>query len=423
MDHKIPTNCRVCFSTNLKEYLDLGWMPLANKLTDVKNEAVSVYPLKVLFCDDCYLSQLSVVVDPEVLYSNYPYHSSVSQTFKLHCDEMAKKLNSMWKEPKKPEGWVGDYKYIPKVLDIAANDGCLLREFQRNGFGVVGVEPAKNLASNDTVLGRALDGELIPMYNDFWSDKLAQNIASGGNYFDFVVATNVLAHVDDLDDFLSGVERVLIDRGVFVVEVPYLPNLIKNNAFDTIYHEHLSYFLLHPLRMKYEQHGLTIIKVEQYPIHGGSIRIYAGKGNCITDPSVFAMERTEAEDGYYNFSTYENFKRQVEMVKTILKETMVSLKNSCKKVAGYGASAKGSTLLNYCGIIGSDLEYIVDDTEAKIGKYVGGVGIKIEPFVRFYENAPDYILLLAWNFSEEMKLKTKYVGAKYITPIPQVNIS
>jgi SAM-dependent methyltransferase len=335
---------------------------------------------------------------------------------------MARTLKAMWREPKKPEGWVGDYKYIPKVLDIAANDGCLLREFQRNGFGVVGVEPAKNLASSDSVVGRAIDGELIPMYNEFWSDDLAQNIVSGGNKFDFVVATNVLAHVDDLDDFLIGVERVLMDRGVFVVEVPYLPRLIENNAFDTIYHEHLSYFLLYPLRMKFEQHGLTIFKVEQYPIHGGSMRIYAGKGNCITDPSVFSMERTEAEDGYYGINKYKDFKRAVEMVKTILKETMASIKNSGNSVAAFGASAKGSTLLNYCGIIGNDLEYIVDDTEYKQGRWVAGIGVQVVPFIKLYEKAPDYILITPWNFKDEIMLKTKYVGAKYIIPIPQVEI-
>ena len=254
MDFKRVHLCRVCGSKRLRKYLDLGRQPLANQLSDIPVKSKK-YPLQVLFCQDCHLSQLSIVVNPDILYRKYLYHSSVSETFKKHCHEMAVGLRSLF--PDSP---------APMAMDIASNDGCLLSQFKKLGFDVMGIEPCQELA-----LEAGRNG--IPTINDFWNEPTAKKAP----LCNVITATNVLAHVNDLPTFLRLVKSNLnpSTKGIFIAEFPYLPNLFEGNQFDTIYHEHLSYFLLSPLVQLFSSCGIPIFKVEKYPIHGGSIRIYA----------------------------------------------------------------------------------------------------------------------------------------------------
>ena len=405
--------CRVCKSTRLRSYLNLGCVPLCNNLLEYPNLESDKYPIEVLFCEDCALSQLSIVVDPTILYTDYAYHSSVSQTFKDHCYDMAIKLSQF------------DTPAYPLVLDIASNDGCLLTEFRRAGFQrTLGVDPAHNFSTS--IKSEADIERAHTFINTFWSEEVAReyrDVATQGA--SFITATNVLAHVDDLGDFLRGVHWFLDDKGVFVAEVPYAGNLLAQNQFDTIYHEHLSYFLLAPLVELFELNDLPIFRVEQYPIHGGSIRIYASKDAYQEEPSVQFLLDCEELAGLYDFLTYQKFSERVERIKDKFKVMMELLYHSDKKVVGYGASAKGISLLNYCEVPNIHLKSIVDDTPAKQGKITPGSLIPIVDFSHFAKEKPEFILLLAWNFAEELMSKLpdhKKDGGYFLVPIPEFKL-
>ncbi len=409
MSYRKVTNCRICNSTDLFPYLILPDSPLCNNLSDEPTDQ-DRYELKVLLCKNCFLSQLSIVVSPEILYSNYAYKSSTSQTFKDHCYKMAESIKS-------------EFKFLdhPLVLDIASNDGCLLREFKRAGFNrLLGFEPAKNIGNYEK--SYKID-EMICVVNDFFSEDSAKRVKGdvAGGRASIITATNVFAHVDDLDDFLRGVHWFLREDGIFVVEVPYLPNLMKHNEFDTVYHEHLSYFLLKPLLRLFEEAGLQIFKVEEYPIHGGSIRLYASKHFYQEDRSVSDLLEFEEVSGFYKVDTYIDFAVRTLRVAADLQIIMKFVKDSDKKVMAYGASAKGISLINYLGLA-EYIHSIVDDTPGKQGKFTPGSNLPIVDFSHFEKEKPDYILLTAWNFASEMKSKTAHLGAKYILPIPEPKI-
>jgi len=427
MDYKFITNCRVCGSANLRKYLDLGRQPLANGLLN-SPETPRKYPLQVLFCQECSLSQLSIVIDPKIIYKNYPYHSSVSETFKNHCREMAITIKKMYensypekvgtlKKDIKGRSYVTDSISKPFVVDIASNDGCLLEEFKAQNYYVMGVEPSKNLAQISNKKG-------ISTVNGFWEKESAKGVPS----CDVITATNVFAHVDDIKSFLELAKSKLrlYTKGIMVVEVPYLLNLIEQIQFDTIYHEHLSYFLVRPLRIIFKRIGIPIFKVEQYPIHGGSIRIYASPYERKEHQSVKEMEEKERAAGLYQFKTYTRYAKKVRDIRDHMVSLLKDLKSQGKKIAAYGASAKGISLMNYCGITNTDISYIADDTKAKQGKYAPGCNIPIVSKDHFDSNHPDFIALLPWNFADELMAKTKKFklkGGKYIIPIPQVRLA
>lgn len=402
MDYKQVTQCRVCGSKRLTKYLDLGMMPLVNAL-ETRYDAVSPkYPLEILLCESCSLSQLSIVVDPKVLYANYPYRSSISSTFKRHCRHLGEKLYAMFAQHE-------SHRPKPAVLDIASNDCCLLREFREVGFIINGVEPSTNLMPT-------LD-ELIPVTNDFWSEKLAK---STSYVMDFITATNVFAHVDDLDDFVLGVKQALAPKGMFVVEVPYLKDMLTCGTFDTIYHEHLSYFTFRAMKTILERHGLTVFMVEQVPIHGGSLRVYASKHSYPVDKSVGDLIRFENLMGYGMPKGYVTFVEDIEDNKARLLKLMRAIKG--KKVVAYGASAKGVVLLNYCGLTKDDVQIIVDETPDKQGKFSPGTGIQILHPNTMEAVHPDFILMLAWNFFEEIYEKTKHLESVHIVPLPSLRV-
>jgi len=404
------TRCRVCGGEDLVPFLNLGKMPLANRvLGSVDEKDEPRFPLEINLCRTCFQSQLSVVVDPEVLYSDYNYYSSVSMTFQQHCESMAKDLSML----------IGFGK-DDLVLEIASNDGCLISKFKKLGCRILGVEPAKNIAEIAEKSG-------IPTLNRFWSEATAAEVQRSHGAAKVVVATNVLAHVDDLHGFIRAVKAVLAPSGVFVFEVPYMVHFINRAEFDTTYHEHLSYFLLRPLKVALEANGFTIQSAKEYDIHGGSIRVIARPASLdvVSGDDVKRLLAWEEELGLYEEATYHRFASQVALVKEELIAFLSALKARGKKLAAYGASAKGNVLLNYSGVGRELLDYVVDDTPAKQGKFYAGNRLPIVSRAELRAAHPDYLLLLAWNFVDEMVGNTvefRKRGGRYIVPIPSLRV-
>lgn len=401
---KVVNECRICGGHNLEAYLDLGNMPLSNNL--VSEEQIPLeekFPLKVMFCKDCSFSQLSVVVNPDVLFRNYVYRSSVSSFFRAHCREFAQELNSSLLNK-------GDL-----VIDIASNDGCLLKEFNAKGNTVLGVDPAINLA-------KIANADGIETIADYWSPKLAGEILKTRGHAKAIIAINVFAHIADLHSMVEGVKTMLADDGYFIIESPHLQSLIEKTEFDTIYHEHLSYLLVKPLARLMEQHGLRIAKVKKQDIHGGSIRLYVEKKTKAdsSDGSVEKIIREENEAGLYNFENYLRFQETVEKFRRDFVSKIRGLRRRGKRIAAFGASAKGNVLLNYCGIGRESIECIFDDTPEKQNMLYPGVHIMIVPGKELLARKPDYLILLAWNFAAEIMQKTsayRESGGKYIIPL------
>jgi hypothetical protein len=403
--------CRVCGGKELVPFLDLGLMPLVNRYL---NSAAGIqdeprFPLEIHFCRSCSLSQLSVVVDAKILYSEYDYHSSVSRTFQRHCGEMAASL--------KRDLSLGSRDL---VVEIASNDGCLVSKFQKLGCRVLGVEPAVNLAKLASDAG-------IPTLHEFWSQAAADRIRKEHGPARLVVATNVVAHVDDLHGFFRAVASLIQSAGAFVFEVPYMVNFMNRAEFDTAYHEHLSYFLLRPLKRALEENGLALLNAQEFEIHGGSIRVTArpAESGAVPSDRVQRLLGWEEELGLHEEATYLRFASHVAVLKEELTAFVHALKARGKKLAAYGASAKGNVLLNYCGIGKDMLEYVVDDTPAKQGKLYPGNHLPIVSRDRLKASPPDYLLLLAWNFVDEMVQNTaeyRAQGGRYIVPIPSLRV-
>lgn len=408
MNYRLIKSCRICKSTKLHVYLDLGFVPLCNSLLESLSEKSATYPIQVMFCEECSLSQLSVVVDPEIMFKDYYYESSISNTFKKHCRDLAKSLSKL-EHKNKP----------PMMIDIAANDGCLMEQFREEGFTVRGYDPCERLCK------KAWEKLLLVIPKFFGRENLNEERSWAGE--DIITATNVLAHVDDLHGFIEGVKYHFENnpKGIFIAEFPYFNNLLNNNQFDTIYHEHLSYFLLKPIVRLFKECGMPVFKVEEIDIHGGSLRIYASMHPYDTDYSVTEMLEKEESSKLHKLSTYQKFSQSVNKIKEELLITLELLYRNKSKVMGYGASAKGISLLNYCNIPHEFIYSIVDDTPEKQGKWTPGTYIPIVDFSDFEKSKPDHILLLAWNFEQELLNKTRFHRTRngyYITPIPQVRV-
>ena len=410
-DSKPLKSCRICNNTNLIKYLDLGSTPLANaiiKKEDLNKEEKS-FPLEVMFCPECCLSQLSLVVNPKIMFSNYPYRSSISKTFIEHCKEIATICQHSY-----------DVKDSDLIIDIASNDGCLLQQFKVMGSRVIGVDPATNLAEIANKNG-------IKTINAFWSRDIAERIAKEHGHAKVITAMNVFAHVNDLNEFVDGVKTLLDKDGIFIIEAPHALHLIENTEFDTIYHEHLSYLLLKPLEKLFSKYNMNIFRVDETPIHGGSIRVYVGHNESrhTKDPSVGMVTEKERNGKLYRIEGYQSFSKRVEKIKQDLNEILHKIKNDDKVVAAYGASAKGNTLLNYCKIKSDLITFVADDTPEKQNHFTPGSRIPILKSEQITIQQPDYLILLAWNFAKELMKKTQDYeknGGKYIIPIPEVKV-
>ena len=402
------TECRVCGSADMETYLDLGMMPLANNLAPSATAARQMdrFPMQVQFCKSCSLSQLTVVVDPREMFSHYAYRSSVSQGYVRHCRAMARSVGTI-------------LGLGPKdlVVDIAGNDGTLLLEFKEElGVKVLNVDPAENISAIAEERG-------IPTINAFWSSDVAGRIADVHGKPGLITATNVFAHVDDVREFVAAARSCLADSGALMLEFPYCVDFIEHREFDTIYFEHLSYVLIRPVVLLARTCGMEVFDVQKQDIHGGTVRVFLGKpGQHAVLPAVQEFLQREAEAGFHEFSRYADWRNEIEALVEQLKDKLYELKSGGARIAAFAASAKGNTLLNSCGFGQATIDYIVDDTPEKSGRFSPGNGIPIVDRVALRDNPPDYLLILAWNFAREIIDNTNEFEGKYIIPIPEFRI-
>jgi SAM-dependent methyltransferase len=404
-----PFACRSCGNAQLVEVLSLGRTPLANALLTEQQLAKQEerFPLDLVLCPDCALVQITETVSPEKLFREYLYRSSFSDTMLQHAKEVvAQMITSRGLGPNS------------LVVEVASNDGYLLSHYKRAGIRVLGIEPATNIARV------AQQEHGIPTISEFFTEQMARQLRLEDFNADVIHANNVLAHVPDLNDFVFGLGVLLRINGVAVIEVPYIKEMLDGCEFDTIYHEHLSYFSLTALNELFRRNALNIHRVERLPIHGGSLRIYVSHEQG-SDQSVESMLHDETNWGASDRSSYTDFSDRVERLREELVGLLRQLKAGDKRIAVYGASAKGSTLLNYCGIGKETLDYVVDRSTVKQGLYTPGSHLKIYDPVKLLEDMPDYVLLLTWNFADEiLEQQSEYRrrGGRFIVPVPAVQV-
>ena len=409
--HRVRTECRGCGSRDLRKFLSLGPTPLANSFLRKSDEFATEesFPLDVHFCEQCSLVQLVDVIDPEVLFRDYIYVTGTSDTMAAHNLEYAREVSELLGLA------AGDL-----VTEIASNDGSLLKCFQPYGVRTVGVEPAVNLAKQAGDAG-------VETVNAFFNSETAAEVRKAYGPARAVIGNNVLAHVDDTRDFLSGCAELIDDRGLVIIEAPYLRDLLDKLEYDTIYHEHLCYFSVSALMVLAEKAGLSIVRVDRKPVHGGSLRIYAARRSSQPEhaPEVVAMADQERALGLTSLERYRQLAAGVEANRRALVGLLESLRAEGRSIAGYGAPAKGNTLLNYCRI-GTDLvPYTVDKNPMKVRLYTPGMHIPVLPVSTLLERQPDYVLVLAWNFAEEIMAQQQEYrrrGGRFIIPVPEPRV-
>ena len=404
-------NCRICKSTSLTKYLDLGLTPAADAFIkeEFKSSNDPVYPLEVCLCNDCGISQLNYTVDPKILYQNdYPYESSTTKTGRLHFDQFGESV------VKKAVLNSDDL-----IIDIGSNVGVLLGAYKKRGCKVLGIEPSKHIAASANQNG-------IETINDFISYNLAKKIVSKKGKASVINITNVFAHINDLESLMKAVDCLLTDNGMFVIEAPHFLNLIEGLVYDTIYHEHLLYISVKPLNSLFNRFGFEVFDVDEVSIHGGSIRIFVcRKDQHIIKKSVNQIFKKEEKANLFNISRLNLFSEHVKEHKKQLRELLLEIKKQGKSIAAVSAPAKGMTLLNYCEIDSNILDFITEKSSLKIGKYSPGAHIPIFSDNKLFEKKPDYALLLAWNFADEIienLSEFKNSGGKFIIPIPKPKI-
>ena len=402
--------CRSCGSAGLETVLDLGVTPLADRLLSdaTLHDEEPKCPLTVAFCPDCGLMQILETVQPAVLFGrDYPYYSSVSPALMAHFRGNVEEILG--------RRTLGADSL---VLELASNDGYLLRHYVEAGIPVLGIDPAEGPAGE--AIKRGINTRV-----DFFTGELAEQLAAEGIAADVIHANNVLAHVADTNGFVGGMARLLKPDGEIVIECPYVRDLVEHCEFDTIYHQHLCYFSVTALDRLFRRHGLFLNRVLRTPIHGGSLRLFVGKVEAV-DHSVTSLLDEERQLGVDKLDYYKSFAAKVEALCTELRTLIDTLKSEGRRLAGYGAAAKACTLMAGAGITADDLECIVDRSPYKNGWYMPGNHIPIRPVSWLLEHFPDYVLLLSWNFAEEiMNQQAEYRqrGGKFIVPIPELRIT
>jgi SAM-dependent methyltransferase len=407
----VAGRCRFCDAEVRHSFVDLGMSPLANSYltVDELDQPETFYPLHAFACEECYLVQLPELESPERIFTDYAYFSSVSTSFLAHARRYVEQA-------------VGRFGLDPnsRILEVASNDGYLLQYFRDRGIPVLGVEPARNVAAAAEAAG-------IRTISDFFGRRLARELVAAGEAAELVVGNNVLAHVPDLNDFVAGLKLVLKPGGTITLEFPHLLRLIAGGEFDTIYHEHFSYFSLTTVVRVLAAHGLSLVDVEEIPTHGGSLRIYAGHAEDEQPVGAAVDELLEREqrDGLTHIETYTAFEERAKAAKRDLLAFLIRTKGNGQCVVGYGAAAKATTLLNYCGVRNDFIDYVVDRSGHKQGLFLPGSRLAIYDPAEVEVTRPDYLLLFAWNLKDEIVEQMRGVrefGCRFVVPIPQVEI-
>jgi hypothetical protein len=406
-----PPECRFCAAPLTLTFVDLGMSPLCERFLraeELRAEEI-FYPLHALVCERCYLAQLEAFVPPADIFREYAYFSSFSESWVEHARRYVEMISRRLR--------LGEDDL---VVELASNDGYLLRNFLGTGIPILGVDPAVNVAEAARAAG-------IPTIVEFFGLELARGLAAEGRRASLVVANNVLPHVPDLNDFVRGVRVLLRDEGTATFEFPHLARLIERVEYDTIYHEHFSYFSFATAAEVLAAHGLEAYDVEELPTHGGSLRVYAqhAGGPHGTKRAVRELLAREEAEGLRSPEPYRRFAEDVNESKRALLELLVRLRRRGKQIVGYGAPGKGNTLLNYCGIRTDFLDYTVDRNPYKHGLYTPGTHIPIHPPERIAETRPDYVLVLPWNLLHEIAEQLAYVaewGGKLIVPVPRAEV-
>jgi len=406
------SRCRFCDAPLSHTFVDLGMSPLCESYLSAEqlNQMEPFYPLHVYVCDRCYLVQLEQYVSAEDIFTEYAYFSSYADTWLQHAscytDLMVERFG---------------LNEESHVVEVASNDGYLLQYFVEKNIPVLGVEPAANVAKVAIEKG-------VPTRIEFFGVHSAQQMAEEGLYADLIAGNNVLAQVPDLNDFVAGMKILLKPQGVITIEFPHLMCLVEENQFDTIYHEHFSYFSFITAEKIFAAHGLTLFDVEELPTHGGSLRIYARHQEDDSKPvgeRVIELRQRELDAGLTSMDYYAAFDEQVKETKRKLLDFLIEARRAGKVVVGYGAPGKGNTLLNYCGIRTDFLDFTVDRNPYKQGKFLPGTHIPIFEPGRITEKEPDYVLILPWNFKDEIMEQMKHIrdwGGKFVVPIPEPGV-
>jgi len=405
-------NCRFCSQPLHFTLVDLGMSPLCQThvTREQLNEMEPFYPLHALVCDRCFLVQLEQFVAPGDIFSEYAYFSSFADSWVAHAKQYCELMR-------------GRFALGPtsRVVEIASNDGYLLQHFVAMNIPVLGVEPAANIAKAAAERG-------VPSVVKFFGRQTARELVAEHGRANLLLGNNVLAHVPDLNDFVAGMKILLADDGVLTMEFPHLYRLMRENQFDTIYHEHFSYFSFMTVEQVFAAHGLVLFDVEELPTHGGSLRIY---GRHVADiakgvgPRVAELRAREIAAGFNTLATYQHFGEQVKTTKRKLLKLLIELKDAGKRIVGYGAPGKGNTLLNYCGIRSDFVEFTVDRNPYKQGKFLPGTHIPILAPEALNAARPDYVLILPWNLREEIATQLEFIrqwGGQFIVPIPSAHV-
>jgi len=407
--------CRIC-GANLEEpFLSLGKSPVANSLLTREDlhKMEPYFPLDLYVCQICWLVQLEEFEAPEKIFSSdYPYFSSYSESWLKHCKNYAEMMIERF-----------GFDKNSFVVEVGSNDGYLLQYFKKHNIPVLGVEPAENVA-------RAAIERGIPTDITFFNTSYAKKMREKGKLADLIIGNNVLAHNPNLHDFVEAMKIALKPSGIITMEFPHLMKLIQENQFDTIYHEHFSYFSFYAVKKLFSLHELEIFDVEEIPTHGGSLRIYAkhkGANSKLlaTTKRVEELLEKEKDFGLFDLQTYSNFRKKVEATKRAFLLFLIQAKNEGKKIVGYGAPAKASTLLNYCGVRTDFIDYTVDRNPHKQGKFIPGVHIPIKHPDKIKEDRPDYVIIFPWNIKDEIMEQLKYIrewGGKFVVPIPELKV-
>ena len=405
--------CRACRSDLGEPFMSLGNSPLSNSFLSENDlhKMEPFYPLDVYLCRNCYLMQVEEIQTArDIFSSDYAYFSSYSETWLQHCREYTEMMINRF-----------GFDNNSFVLEVASNDGYLLQYFKQHGIPVLGVEPASNTAEVAIKKG-------IPTDITFFDTAYAEKMRKSSRLADLIIGNNVIAHNPNLNDFVEGLKLALKPEGIITIEFPHMLKMIQGNQFDTIYHEHFSYFSFYTVRKLFSSHDLEIFDVDEIPTHGGSLRIYArhkeDTSKSISD-NVKHLLKKEDDAGIFGSAIYLEFSERVKLTKRKLLAFLIKAKNEGNKIVGYGAPAKGNMLLNYCGIRTDFLDYTVDISPHKQNKYLPGTHIPIKPPDKIKEDKPDYVLILPWNIRDEIVEQMSYIrewGGKFAVPIPELAV-